>query len=220
MERDFDQAIQCLEAIREQHESTGMALYKACGGKFFPCDALYLSVLNRSLELFDGFALLMKNNKYGCSMVLLRMQLDNVLRFFGVLHTEDAHATANAIFNGAKLSSLKDKRGEKLQDFYLVKIISKNNSWVKHVYRLSSGYVHLSDQHIHHMIGRSIPTDNGERKLYIGSDDEHIEPQHKVELINAFIQITKGVFLLQAEWEELSKMYNASELELQYSIHT
>lgn len=219
MEWDVDKAVEELEALRVQHDYAGKKLLNACNGRLFPCDALYLSVLNRSIELFDGFLLLIKNGNYGCGFPLLRIQLDNVLRFNGVLHALDAHETANAIFQGAKLSSLKDKSGKMLRDYYLVEIMSKNNSWVKHVYQLASGYIHLSDQHIFHMLGRSQSTGNGERDFFVGSSDEHVEPKDKVELIKAFGVITEGVFKLLPEWEKLSKDYDPVELENRYAIY-
>jgi hypothetical protein len=72
-------------------------------------------------------------------MALLRMQFDNILRFFGVLHCSDAHATAHAMLNGDKLSSTKDCNGKKLRDHYLVELMTESNAWASHVYTLASG---------------------------------------------------------------------------------
>lgn len=218
MNVDVNKTIAELGELRKKHNDYGKRLFTVANGKLFPCDAMYLSILNRSLELFDGFVLLMKNNNYGCGMALLRMQLDNVLRFYGVLHTVDPHATAHAMLNGTKLSALKDRKGKKLKDFYLVELMAKDNSWVNHVYKLTSGYIHLSNEHVLHMLGRSQSVGDGQRKLYIGSDDDHVDAQHKIELIKAFGSITAGVFKLLAEWEKLSKNYCSADLENKYAV--
>lgn len=218
MNVEVNKTIAELEELRNKHEDAGKRLFKVTNGTLFPCDAMYFSVLNRSLELFDGFVLLMNNNNYGCGMALLRMQLDNVLRFYGVLHTVDPHATARAMLNGTKLSTVKDRKGRKLKDFYLVELMGKSNSWVEHVYNLTSGYIHLSNEHVIHMLGRSQSVGEGKRELYVGSGDEHVDAQHMIELIKAFRAITEGVFKLLAEWEQLSKNYCAADLASKYEV--
>ncbi|RLA03516.1 MAG: hypothetical protein DRQ54_10665 [Gammaproteobacteria bacterium] len=215
----MDNALSKLEKIRDEHDLFGKKLIALSNGKIFPCDALYLSVLNRSLELFDGFLLLAKNGKYGCCMAMLRMQLDNVLRFYGVLLTEDPHETSNNIFKGTPLYKIKDKKGKQLKDYYLVECLSENNDWISRVYKLCSSYVHLSDQHIFHMLGRTEDAGNGERNFYIGSSDEHVEEKHRIELVNAFAVVTKGIFKFFPEWEKLSKEYDLNQLEARYKVY-
>ncbi len=209
-----------LENIREKHDVFGKKTLSLSNGNVFPCDALYLSVLNRSLELYDGFLLLVKNGKYGCCMAILRMQLDNILRFNGVLLTEDPHDTSNKIFTGIALNKVKDKKGKLLKDYYLVECLSENNDWVKRVYKICSGYIHLSDQHIFQMIGRSKMSENGIRNICLGSGDEHIEEKYKIQLVDTFTVVTKGIFKLFSKWEELSKHYDPQKLEEKYSEYT
>ena len=97
--------------------------------------------------------------------------------------------------------------------------MSKQNNWVSWVYKLSSGYIHLSDQHFFQMINRSEVSSSGDRKFYIGSDDEHIEDKHKLELVNAFTVISLGILELFGEWEKISKSYDESELEKEYEVY-
>ncbi len=137
------------------------------------------------------------------------MQLDNVLRFYGVLITEDQHKTAMSIINGMHLNKIKDKDGKYLQDFYLVNLLSKKNPWVKKVYKLCSGYIHLSDQHIFHLIEKTDSEDDGTRTFTIGSQSEDIDEIHWKELVNTFEHTTRGIFKLFPKWEELSKKYTS-----------
>jgi hypothetical protein len=207
-----------LEKIRDKHGDVGKQLFIITNGRLFPCHALYYAVLNRSLEIFDGFLILFKNDNYGCCMALLRIQLDNVLRFYGVLHTKNIHYTANKIFLGRKLDSMKDKRGNNMKDSYLVKLLSKSNPWIAHVYKLTCGYIHLSDQHIHQMLEKSPAIDGNIRDFYIKPDYTHINIEHKNQMINAFLKITEGIFDLFLELEKHSNNYNLSELEKIYPV--
>ncbi len=214
----MDKALSKLEELREKYDIYGKKTFEL-SGKLFPCDAIYLSVLNRSLELLDGFLLLARNGKYGCCMAMLRMQLDNILRFYGILITEDPHKTSNSIFSGTPLSKIKDKSGNYLKDFYLVECLSKNNEWVSRIYKLCSSYIHLSDQHIFQLLSRAEDAGNGEKRFYIGSGDDHIDKEHRLELVNAFVIVTEGVFKLFDEWEKISKKYNQNTLKNQYEIY-
>ena len=218
MQKEIGTSFTKLVELRDQHDSVGKSLMDQCSGKLYPCDGLYFAILNRSLELFDGVVLLLEQGNYGCCMALLRLQLDNVLRFYGVLSTNDPHSTANKVLNGEKLSSLKGADGQKLSDRNLVDMMAKQNPWVDHVYELACSYIHLSDQHFYQMLGRSDKIDDGKREICIGSGDEHLDPQHKLELINAFKVITEGLFKLLPEWRKLATQYSESELENSYSV--
>lgn len=206
-----------LEKIRDQHDVSGKKLLALSDGNLFPCDLLYLSVLNRSLELYEGFILLEKNGNYGCCMALLRMQLDNILRFYGVLITKDQHDTAKRIHDGTQLNKMTDKKGKKLKDYYLLECLSEQNSWIKRIYKLCCSYIHLSDQHTFHMLERfGDEAEDGKRNFYINSDYEHVNKEHRVELIKAFNNTTQGIFKLLTEWEKLSKDYDPAELRKKY----
>ena len=207
-----------LNEIRKNFEPIGKKIFEVCGGTLYPADVLFLASCNRSIQVLDGFLLLMKNSSYSCSMALLRIQLDTILRLYGITQTKDVHESANEIIKGTRLSDIKDCTGKKLQDGHLVNLISVQNPWVRHVYKLCSGYIHLSDMSFYHLIGLSETVPNStERVFYIGSNEEHVEEQYKLELIEAFKVITVAVQSLTNDWlenrhhsgsfEELAKKY-------------
>lgn len=208
-----------LSAIREGHNEAGKRLYALCGEKIFPCHALYLSVLSRSLELFEGFVLLAEGGKYGCCAALLRMQLDNVLRFWGVLRSKDQHATAQKIYEGKPLRNLKDRLGQKMTDGYLIRELSMKNPGINAVYKKACGFVHLSDEHVLHTIGRSTPGTGDLREFYISSEYPHVDEQSWSAMINDFKKITLAVFGLISEWEKLSREYDTTALIAKYAPH-
>lgn len=212
--------IEELQSYRDAHNEFGKKLIEMADGKIFPCHALYLSVLNRSLELFDGFLILLKQDHYGCCIALFRMQLDNVLRFYGVLQTADIHDTAAKVIGGTKLSSLKDKKGEKLLDVYLKNELKQKASWVPRVYDLASGYIHLSDSHFFHMLQNAEQEEDGIWSFQLSSTYGHVETKHKDELIEAFRVTTKAIFDLLKDFESLAKSYDISALEAKYSVTT
>ncbi|HEY9146647.1 hypothetical protein [Thiobacillus sp.] len=197
--------------LTDLHGEKGKELFSACTGELFPCDALGFAVLERSLNLLKGFHLLLSNGGYTPGVGLLRMQLDNVLRFHGIVKSADPHDTANLIFHGVSLRTLKDRSGKKMTDARLVELLSSENPWVDHVYNLACSYIHLSDQHMHHFLLRSKKDDAGMRDITIGDEDDHVEHQHKVQLIKAFAVVTRGVLELIRQWSVIRHQHGTNE---------
>ena len=129
MPLDFSQ----LNTLCELHNESGSALFAACTAELFPCDVLAFSVLERSLNLIKGFRLIVSSGGYSSGVGLLRMQLDNLLRFNGVVLTRDPHEVAYKVITGIRLSRLKDKSGAAMNDKRLVELLAKKNPWVEQV---------------------------------------------------------------------------------------
>lgn len=140
---------------------------------------------------------------YSTAMILLRVQLDSVLRCYGLTLTENPHDAANQIMQGKKFSDLKDGSGNRLQDFYLVKAfsaIAPSNAVVTHIYNLSSGYVHLSDSAVNHVLGQTKKMTTGQHGFYIGSAEPEVPAFAKLQLVQAFEKITDAFIELAAHW--------------------
>ncbi|MBS0328923.1 MAG: hypothetical protein JSR30_03650 [Proteobacteria bacterium] len=200
-----------LEELTDQHVTRGQELFNACNAELFPCDALAFAVIERSLNLLKGFKLLLSNGGYTTGIGLLRMQLDNILRFHGVVKSADPHGIANEIFHGAQLRTLKDRSGKKMTDARLVELLSASNPWVDHVYTLACSYIHLSDQHLQHFLLRSKKNCEGTRDFSIGDGDEYVESESKSDLINAFSVVSRGVLGLVGQWVAIRHTHGTNE---------
>lgn len=196
----MEQYLTALENLSDQHEKPGRELFNACNGELLPCDTLAFAVLERSLNLLKGFNLLLSHGGYTSGVGLLRMQLDNVLRLHGVVTSADPHGVANQLFHGTQLRTLQDRFGVKMTDAGLVELLAAKNPSIASAYKLACSYIHLSDQHILHFLKRSKKNFEGKRVFAIGDEDEHVEPEHKSELINAFAVVTRGVLELVNQW--------------------
>ena len=123
----------------------------------------------------------------------------------------DPHEVANAIINGTALREMRDGSGMKMTDTRLVKVFATNNPWVRDVYELACGYVHLSDHHIRHFLARSKQNAAGLRDFAIGDEDEHVSGEHKVQLIDAFAVLTRGVLGMVRQWSAVRDAYGSNE---------
>jgi hypothetical protein len=210
---NIDKSLEILEPLHKEHDEVGKLVVEACNGKIFPMDAYCLSSINRSLHLLDGFICLMKADNYLCSMPILRMQLDSLLRLFAFTLVDDPHDFANQVLQGISVRDLKDKSKNSMTDAYLVRKMSDRNSWVDRAYNVCCSYVHFSQSHYHHLLEQSTKEESGTRNFYIGSTDENIPDESKLQAINAFKVITEGIFQCIKLWtKEERKKYNQNKL--------
>jgi hypothetical protein len=196
-----------LEALENLHKIKGEELFSACKAKIYPCDALAFSILDRSLKLCRAFRMLTSNSNYAVAMAVLRMQLDNLLRFYGVITSLDPHVVANQVIKGKELRKLKSRSGKPMKDCHLREMLvsqdSEKRKWINDLYGITSGYIHLSNHHFNHFIGQSPIGEDGKRLFSIGDDDEHIPDQHKVNQAFWF-QATSDLILGRiGDWADL-----------------
>src|SRR5271157_384961 len=139
------EAVQNLRASKKAQLDIGKHMLRDV---FFPLDLLAVATLNRSLCLIAGFCTLIESKNIVAAAPLLRMQLDNCLRFSAAWLVEEPHEFAKRVVEGIPISSLKDRRGHCMTDKYLKDTLAAEYPWLKPTYERSSGYVHLSEKHI------------------------------------------------------------------------
>jgi hypothetical protein len=214
----LEKLLQDVWAFRDAHGERADMLVDTTEGTLFPCDALTFTVLERSLNLIRSFNLLLSNGCYTTGMGVMRMQMDNVLRYFGALQSGNPHDVALQMYYGTALRNIKDASNKKMTDARLVELLAVNNPWVTHVYDLASGYIHLSNNHFHHFLIRSPKGSDGIREFTIGDEDAHIPIEAKEQLIKAFGVLTNAVLSLTDKWiAERHNLGSVEELKAQYT---
>src|ERR1700730_8800825 len=125
------QAIHDLEVLKEDHLRIG----KETMEKFiYPLDFLAFAVLNRSVCLASGFVTLIRANNLIAAAPLVRLQLDNNLRFFASSLVDQPHDFAMKVLGGTRIDKMKDRSGKRLRDSYLVELLSSHHPWITLVY--------------------------------------------------------------------------------------
>ena len=91
MKRELERFLGLLETSRDAHLEVGMCMHKAYGGAIYPLDLLASAVLKRSMALIDGFSAMIRAENFICAAPLVRLQLDNLLRFSASWMVEKPH---------------------------------------------------------------------------------------------------------------------------------
>jgi len=166
-------------------------------GDVFHVDIMTMAVANRSFELSEGFKQLIEDNKFLCAAPLLRLQIDNLLRYSATWLVEKPHAFVAEVMKGTAIKNLKDESGKKMYDAYLLKKLSADIPWISEVYRRTSGYIHFSESHFHKVFS---PSDDGSFSIGIGSYSNSLPEEVFLEVVEAFNATTYEILKFVYGW--------------------
>jgi hypothetical protein len=165
-------------------------------GDIYHMDILTMAVVNRALELSEGFKDLILSKKFLCAAPLLRLQIDNLLRYSAAWLVDKPEDFVTEVMRGTPVKKLNDSSGKKMLDFYLVEKLTKDIPWVKSVYDKTCGYIHFSESHFHKVMLST--SDNGEFSMGIGSQAREVPESTYIEAVDAFnsatLEISKYVY--------------------------
>lgn len=110
------------------------------------CFLFYMSVIDRAININRGFITLIKDDNYACAIPLMRMMIDLCMRLWGITLVDDKHKYIEIWGSGEKISSIKDRNGNKLTDKYLSEQLGLLYKGVDKIYNDACAFVHLSEQ--------------------------------------------------------------------------
>jgi len=126
----------------------------ADSGKIFPVDIFFISNVQRSQYLIQGFISLINDDNFFAAAPLIRLHLDNLLHIYAIFINSKPHELASNLAWGKK--RLKDycfKEGGHMTDTKVLKKFfedPENQEFLalKEVYQQTSKFIHYSDKHI------------------------------------------------------------------------
>lgn len=185
------------------YEKTHLELYEDMfSGRrdgWYELDFLAVAVLKRSLHLTTGFCTLIRARNFIAAVPLLRLQVDNLLRFSAAWLVNDPHAFARQVVNGTKVKDLKDRSGKPMCDSYLNSICGNKYSKIPKLYDAASGYIHLSNMHVYNAIQAS-KTGNGKFVAKVSAEDDYVTDKLYIEAIEFFDYTIKILFSYISAW--------------------
>jgi hypothetical protein len=202
MESRINHLLLRLRNSEKLHTEVGLKIMKANGGAVYPVDLLAWAVINRSINLIQGFAILIEKRNFISAVPLLRLQIDNCLRFYAVYLVSDPHKFATNVLTGARIAKMKDESGARLTGGYLASRLTEHHSWVARVYDKTSGYIHLSESHIFNTFAPTRDADRAKniQSISIGPGDNFLDEKFYEEATEAFIEATNVLFTYLVGW--------------------
>ncbi|GJM17607.1 MAG: hypothetical protein DHS20C13_29340 [Thermodesulfobacteriota bacterium] len=213
-EKELKEKINNLSDFTSEFIQSSERILVAGNQKIFVLDLFSNAVNNRSISTINGFLSLIKENNYLCAIPLIRMQLDNGLRFFASTLVEDSNDFFNHYLSGKAIRNYKDINGNKLTDFHLSKELEKYFPGVRNLYKETSGYIHLSDNHL--FATTSIDENIKDRKIEVrvGNYDVY-SIESKIDFVSTMIEVCKMVLIIVEQWKHekirLSNIYEKNK---------
>lgn len=190
--------VDALRGAKSEHIEIGKLLVSAHGGDLYGFDFLAVAALNRSMCLLRGFCDLIMSENFVAAAPLVRLQLDNCLRFYAGWLVSEPHDFAMQILDGKHVRNLLDGQGNKMTDRYLVeKFAEKEDARLVTLYNQTSGYIHLSNKHMYNAI---VPEDEEGLRMKITDKDEFVPDDLYLEAVNAFAAVTKVLLKYVYGW--------------------
>jgi hypothetical protein len=161
-----------------------------------PYEIFFLAgIINRSIDLVEGFNLLLEDWNLLCAIPIIRMQLDNLLRlnYLSKLENSDEiYELFKKVSSGEKFDKIKDNEGKNLNELRLRDYARKEFPWVDDIYKNTSKYVHFSDRHIFAPI---IYLDEKNRMVYhaIGNKSTNAKEKDLASLYEVMIKISQCI---------------------------
>jgi hypothetical protein len=151
-------------------------------------DLFFCAALDRSVQLSEGFIVLLQERNLSCAGALLRLQMDNCMRTYAAFIAADKDAVIDCIIHGRKISDQLDTDGKKMTDANLKKKMAAFNASFPNVYDQASGYVHFSDMAFYQTV---VSINDNKIEWQIGQAlQERFNPL-LLEAADAFIHFTK-----------------------------
>ena len=198
MNASLEEKVLRIEELKKLHKSLLIEMVSADSGKLFSMDLLASAAIKRSASLCHAFTTLVCERNYCCAAVLVRLQIDSCLRFFAAFIVDDPSVFSEDVLKGVSIRNMKDSRGKKMTDSYLVNLLSEENPWIDRVYKATSGFIHLSEKHIHAAV--SLADEENSLRIRISEIDEDVGAELWAEMAAAFVEATELLFHYLNGW--------------------
>lgn len=145
MTRYVDRLSDCREALTNLYvESVDMSNTHFQYNIFLSC------VLDRALSVNRGYMALADSDNYFCAVAMLRMQIENCTRLYGMTLVDDASKYILKWMAGEKISKFQDVNTRKsLSDSYIASLLENNYKNIAAMYKEACGFVHFEKRQLY-----------------------------------------------------------------------
>ncbi|MBX7234500.1 MAG: hypothetical protein K1X65_08960 [Caldilineales bacterium] len=196
MEQELEERLVFLEESKHSHFN----IAERISGQIEPIDVYAFMVLKRSLSLVFGFTTMLRARNFLCASPLIRLQIDNLLRFRAAFLVVNQSQFVVDVIQGKEVRQLKDRTGRKMIDAHLQDVLSSDYPWLRGVYKKTSGYVHLSEEHFFNTVRASESGQEGAIEAYIGPDDKLVSNAIYQEALEDMILVTHSLLTYLSDW--------------------
>ncbi|MFA6248917.1 MAG: hypothetical protein WC615_18380 [Mucilaginibacter sp.] len=205
MKSEEEKLKHCLRELSVAHvkfTKFGEDILNANNQTWYVVDSLAVAVINRAIQLIDGYVTLANANNYIAAIPFIRLQLDNALRFFAIILVDNPNDFFTHFMDGKPVNNYKSHTGQNMSDNYLAKELDAVHPGVLKLYKETCDYVHLSMQHVH----ASKCMDKGKLTIKVTNADNPFEVfsiEAKYNFAFNMIQMSRLVLIVLNRWKRI-----------------
>lgn len=201
-----------LNELQDLNENAIKIARALIGESLFNTDLYFCALLNKSIQLTDGFVELIKKRNLTSAGIILRSSMDNCLRLYAMFIANNPDEVVDCLMSGGRIDKLKDKDGNKLRDSYLKNKLGEYDNRFVLVYNNASGYVHFSEKGFY----QSVSALEGEYE--IGIQVSHAIPEKAndfiLECVQAYIFVLELFYSMFKDIIRVKKEYDDRHKEV------
>jgi hypothetical protein len=182
MRKYVERLSDCKEALTSLYiESVDMSNMHFQYNIFLSC------VLDRALSVNRGYITLTDSNNYFCAVTMLRMQIENCIRLYGITLVDDACKYITSWMSGDRICKFQDTATNKsLSDSYIASILDKQYKNIAAMYKEACSFVHFSERQLYDTAN----VKSGTRTINIKvSEDDKLKEEEKHNIDRCMLYI-------------------------------
>ncbi len=189
-EKDLFLIIDKLDLLSKDYENLAKNIMKN-DTQVMKVDLIALSVLNRAISINNAFKTLIKENNTFAALHLIRIQMDNLIKYNSILIAEDDNYI-DYVLQGERINSFKDLNNERFTDTYLVAMLSRTFENISNLYKKYCGHIHFGKEHLERI--KSISENKqAQFRIEIGNFENYSLEERKT-FVTDFIIISRYLF--------------------------
>ncbi|UOQ83239.1 hypothetical protein [Hymenobacter sp. 5414T-23] len=153
----------------------------------------------------NAYVTLANAGNYLTAVSLIRLQLDNALRFFATTLVADSDDFTLHFLGGNAIRDYADAQGKKLTDNYLAQQLETYFPGTLKLYKEACGFIHLSDRHVSPTITHTTDASAAANTpntigLQVGNMDT-FSIEEKIDFSRTMLEVSKLVLIVLEEWK-------------------
>ncbi len=197
-----------LKALESEFIDSTKRFIQVGNGKLYTMDLFASTINNRAIALLNGFITLGEANNFISAVPLIRMQVDNSLRFFATTLVSDYNDFFSKYLGGTKIGKIKDAKGNLLTDSYLARQLDIYFPGIHKLYQNTSGYIHLSNEHSF-INTKLVPEKDRTIGISVGNYD-FFDLDRKIDFTFNMQESTKILLVVIEQWRHRKEQLNAT----------
>lgn len=191
--------IRSIFGFNKEFAQSAKRIIEAGNKQLYTLDFLAMSVINRAMSLSKAYVALANEDNFLSAVSLVRLQLDNALRFFAATLVTDSNDFVLHFMSGKEIRDYSDHKGKKMNDSYLAKELDVLFPGTLQLYKTTCGYIHLSDKHFFSTLEK-VNKESRTIGIRIGAFDNYTIDQ-RIDFTQTMLEVSKLVLIIVEQWK-------------------